>query len=55
MSAVDPEEQKAIRAMADVVREKEAGRLTADEAVRRIWEIATEEEARALAKQEAKR
>lgn len=52
MSELQPEERKAIRAMADVVREKEAGRLTVDEALRRIGEIVAEEDARVESKRQ---
>lgn len=50
MSELEPEEREAIRAMADVVRKKEAGLLTVDDAIRRIGEIVSEEDARVLAK-----
>lgn len=49
MSELQPEERQAIREMADVVREKEAGRLTVDEAIRRIGEIVEREDARVQA------
>ena len=39
-------ERKAIRAMGQVVRDKEAGRITADEALRRLAELVAEYDAR---------
>ena len=43
---MDDAERKAIRTMGQVVRDKEAGRITADEALRRIAELVAEDDAR---------
>jgi len=49
---LSPEERKAIRSIVEVVRERDAGRLSADEAIRRIGEIVAEEDARVAASRE---
>ena len=44
------EERKAMRAIANTVRERDAGRLSTEEAIRRIGEIVAAEDARVVTK-----